>query len=349
MSCATYGLVGLCARQAIEGEYCFDDDECHDDLFCDFVTGTCARGAALDAPCAYRDPDDPVPGTETIRCEAGLSCDPVNQVCVGYCVPGSECRWDHDCPTDYLCVLDRCRMPGAPGDDCEDDADCASEQCDFVTQTCVALLPNADPCGSHDECDSEFCDSSTFTCAPTVTAGAPCPSFDNAQCRDGYCDTTTVMPTCIAYVGPGGTCTSTVECDPDLDLSCADMTCVMQPFPNGTSCAVGVQCESSVCWMGVCDTGTPVGGECDSIGTFAECAVGLYCDIEDMMTEGTCAPVRRTGEECDNDIQCWGSCTARWGVEMCDETPAASLDECSPTAACTRPLPWPNSISCTTF
>jgi hypothetical protein len=152
-------------------------------------------------------------------------------------------------------------------------------------------------------------------------------SFSNFECDGGYCDNDPVMPTCQAYAGPGGACPLGIECDVEAGLSCVDMTCLMAPFPDGTACFDGSQCESQVCFGGVCTAGTAAGGACATDGTIAPCVVGSFCETAAGAVDGTCAELRRPGQACDNSSQCWGECIVRYGQQMCDSTPAFSLNE----------------------
>ena len=335
LRCIDFGIAGVCALRAKQGETCFSDEECAEDLVCDWESGTCTPGALSGEACAFADPLDPVPGTETIRCAAGLTCDAATSICTGgFCAPGSPCGDifdDTDCPDSYFCVDNSftqatCQQPGGEGSPCFKPEDCQSNFCDPFEEVCANLLGVGESCFGNDECASGFCDGGL--CSPSVSAGQPCPSFDNAECDGGYCDTTDPAgPTCRAYVGQGGACPTGVECDPSLDLSCVDAMCLQEPFPNGTTCFDGSQCASRACYMGECTAGAVVGAACRTDGSTEPCIVGSFCDAPQGALDGTCADLRRPGQACTDDGQCWGSCITRFGSRMCDATPALALDE----------------------
>jgi hypothetical protein len=335
LRCIDFGLAGVCAPRTPVGGNCFADVECAETLICDFQTGKCATGAPLGASCAYADPLNPIPGTESIRCAEDLTCDPTSLTCVGgYCAPGATCADifnDTDCPETYYCVGNNftpptCRLPGVAGDPCNKPLDCATGACDPIAEECTALLADGSPCFDNAECESTFCDG--VMCAPTVAPGQPCPSFDDAECDGGFCDTTDpLMPVCQAYIGEGGACPLGFGCDPEQMLSCVDMTCQQEPFPDGTTCFGGFQCESQICFMGTCSSGLATGAACTTDGTTEPCTLGNFCETPVGDVNGTCAVLRRSGEPCDNEQQCWGDCVVRFGTLMCDETPAYALGE----------------------
>ncbi|MCA9607642.1 MAG: hypothetical protein KC619_18670 [Myxococcales bacterium] len=335
LRCIDAGIAAVCARRALEGETCFGDAECGAALVCDWSTGRCAPGARAGEACAFADPTSPIPGTESVRCAPGLTCDPVALVCGGgFCAAGAPCAdvfADTDCPVGSFCVgntwtTPSCRAPGETGAPCFKAADCQSAWCDAVTETCAVRLGVGASCFSHDECASGFCPAGA--CAPSVAPGQPCPSFSHAECAGGYCDTTDpVAPVCRAYAADGGPCPLGLECDPEARLSCIDGTCLRPPFDVGVRCTNGAQCASGLCYAGSCSAGAALGSSCRTDGTVAPCAVGAFCDADEGV-DGTCAALRRTGEACSTDAQCWGSCVTRFGQRMCDATPAADEAWC---------------------
>jgi hypothetical protein len=335
LRCIDFGLAGVCAPRTGVGGNCFSDVECAENLICDYQTGSCAVGLSLGAPCGFADPLNPLPGTESIRCAEDLTCDSVSLTCVGgYCAPGANCAdtfTDTDCPESYFCVgngftQSTCQAPGDVGAPCNKPADCVTAACDPFSELCTTLLADGSPCNGNNECASTFCDG--VMCAPTVAPGQPCPSFNSDECDGGYCDTTDpLVPTCQAYVGDGSACPMGNECDPEQQLSCVDMTCLQQPFPNGTTCFGDFQCESSVCYMGACSPGLAAGSACATDGSTEPCVLGNFCEAPAGDINGSCAVLRRSGEACDNSQQCWGECVVRFGSQMCDGTPAYELGE----------------------
>lgn len=342
LRCIDFGTSAICARRGAVGENCFVDDECDVGLICDWANGTCDEGKKLGEACAFVDPLLPVPGTESIRCAEGLACDPTTTLCVGgYCAPGAPCSdfiSDTDCPEGYFCTGDAmgllytCQPPGGNGAPCMRDETCASLFCDPTTATCGDLLADGSTCNFSEECASGWCDfGGGGICSPTVPNGQPCPSGDNAQCSDGYCDF--MAGTCTGYAAENGPCPTGIECDPTQDLFCVgdvmNMTCQRAPFPNGTNCVDGSQCQTNVCFNGLCADGTPIGSACssDPMMMIAPCVIGSYCNIVDGSTNGTCVELLRPGQSCQDSQECWGECVVRYGRRMCDSTPAFQLNE----------------------
>lgn len=334
LRCADFGIAGVCALRSRDGENCFSDDECASGLVCNFTEGVCEPGAKSGEACAFANPASPIPGTETVRCADGLTCDPVAFVCAGgYCAPGSPCfdmANDSDCPESFYCVGNfltqaSCQQPGLVGAPCSKPDDCATNFCDPFNQTCAELLPVGSGCFGNDECSSGFCFNGL--CQPSVDVGNPCGSGFNEECRAGYCDNTMVPGVCTAYAAEGGPCPNGNECNPGDDLFCVDAVCLRQPFPNGTTCVDSSQCASRACYMGECTAGAVIGAPCKTDGSAEPCIVGSYCQAPVGAIDGVCAELKRPGQACENSGQCWGECVVRFGTLMCDSTPALELDE----------------------
>ncbi|MCX4241771.1 hypothetical protein [Paraliomyxa miuraensis] len=333
LRCVDFGISGVCALRAKNGESCFSDAECADGLICNYEEGTCRAGAKSGEACAFTDPANPIPGTESIRCAEGLSCDSMLGACVGgYCSPGSPCFDifdDSDCPMSYYCVGNfvtqpSCQQPGIEGAPCSKPDDCSSGYCDPFNEVCGTLLGNGENCFDNAECGSGFCDGGL--CQLSVGAGQPCDSFQDAQCQDGFCNTAGAMPLCEAYANENGPCPNGNECDPDDDLYCVDATCLRQPFPNGTTCFDGSVCQSKACFNGECTAGAVVGAQCRTDGSTEPCIVGSYCaENAPGSVDGVCADLKGSGEACLDSSQCWGECIVRFGSLMCDATPAFGL------------------------
>ena len=125
-------------RTVALGDACTSDLDCASGDFCDQGTGVCTAD-----------------GTHRRRCNDDRDCDP-GDVCDGHtglCVtPGrrpaspsaAACDYDEECdPGDAcddtgICVADTYSSGSEDaGASCFDDADCSSDYCDQVTDTCV--------------------------------------------------------------------------------------------------------------------------------------------------------------------------------------------------------------------
>ncbi|MDY0002358.1 MAG: calcium-binding EGF-like domain-containing protein [Polyangia bacterium] len=336
LRCVEFGDVSICARFADQGEHCFSDEECAEDLLCEWASGTCQEGAQAGEACAFADEGNPIPGTETIRCLRNLSCDPVTHTCsTGYCLQGAPCSdifSDTDCPVTTYCVGNfatraSCQVPGGVGAPCSKAADCQSGFCDPFDEECKSLLSIGELCFDNLECVSGFCNSFLGYCASKVGPGQPCPSFNSDECFQGYCDTSVpAMPTCRSYSTEGGSCPTGIECDPEDDLACVDGVCRRAPYELGISCAYHEQCQSLSCYQGVCTAGVAVGDSCSK--NEEKCVVGAYCQTPTPdALEGVCVALLRSGQPCTLSEQCWGNCVIRFGQQMCDAEPASLLGE----------------------
>ncbi len=323
--CVDFGTSGVCAQLAAEGESCFADGDCQDPLVCDLaMTGTCVTGGALGDPCAFADPENPVPGTEVDRCARGLSCDPMMFSCVGgSCGPGAPCVDDSQCPVEHFCVADLCQAKQGGGGPCEQNEHCISDFCSQGTQTCSTPSGFEDgvPCVGSFQCISDWCDPMSLVCEQPNDPGEPCDSLQNAECKDGYCDSSVpANPVCAAYGDIGDPCMITSECDATQSLSCVDMQCAK--LQNGDPCFNDLQCEDGLCFQSMCDTPLSLGEACGTVAMFKPCTEDAFCNIPLGETDGSCTQLSSTGQACADDMQCWGQCVEQWGTQMCDDTPA---------------------------
>lgn len=296
--------VGLCIAPGQAGDFCVVDAGCAGGLYCSQLDGTCREPSAEGQACAYADPDNPNPGTQIIRCEPGLSCDPVAELCVASCERGASCFDDDQCAADLglRCIANRCSSDRQLGQtcvaatDCTDGLTCGRDPRDPGHQVCIERLAVGEPCppGGHDQCQTDFCDPATGTCANPAAAGQLCESGLSNQCTDSYCETTTAFCTldtdcpgsgkcnidqgrceyyCVGLLPEGTTCTRAEQCQ---SQACVDGLCRTLPLADGQLCTSGDQCESSFC---ATDTGV-----CDELPL----ADGRACFYDQMCSSGIC-------------------------------------------------------------
>lgn len=290
------GVNGQCALPKYEGAECFSDVECAENLYCSQLDGTCQRLRKEGEVCVFTDRDKPVPnpGTLVIRCEPGLSCDPVTDTCVAPCQRGAVCSTDLECDDEQelSCIVSRCDKPRAEGlpcaesDDCVQGLLCGDDPENPGKSICQKRLEIGEPCLTHPECDSDFCDPTTGLCAAPVPPGSACPSGDDAECDGGACNSDFVScvddmdcpsgrscdvlqnrceSICVALKPDGATCTGGTECE---STACIAGFCRTLPLNNGDECVTNVQCESGFCGLEdkrVCtDLPLPNGAACSS-------------------------------------------------------------------------------------
>jgi hypothetical protein len=322
------GTDGACVAPGEVGDYCFTDQECGIDLYCSQLDGTCQLLGQPGDVCAYADPDDPAPDDATLllRCDEGLSCDPVTDLCVAPCERGASCTDDIDCDeaAGLLCILGRCDTLRGEGLPCADDLHCEpglicrvslAEGGVFV---CSQPLAVGEFCSVDPDCASGYC-APDLRCAPSFDPGEPCPVYDHAQCKNGYCsDTITTdslpfcdqqadcpasscdlvrhecVPVCVQRKADGQACgcdgfgvCNDFEC---LSNECVNGTCRTLPLENGQECDSPEQCESEFCGHdGLCDMLPLPDGKL--------CFYPEECESR-VCSEGICTPGLQAGSEC---------------------------------------------------
>jgi hypothetical protein len=311
---------GACLFPGEEGEVCFSDGECQEDLYCSQLDGACRRWAQEGETCLFSDREDDAPSQATLllRCDKGLACDPVTDACVAPCQRGFACISDNECDKqgqNLTCILGRCDLPRALGLPCDDNSHCSEGlRCQPSPaepgKVCAPKLMNNEACqfGAHDDCASGFCDPSTTACAPQVSPGSLCETGLNEQCQGGYCQidnppvfcsvatqTTDCIGSqvcnpftfvcesyCVGRHADGASCTVGNEC---LSKACVASHCAKPPLDDGAPCDSGNQCRSAFCSNDpepVCATPPLANGRGCAAG--ADCTSGVC--FESVCTEG---------------------------------------------------------------
>jgi len=325
--CILAGADGVCVALAGTDVPCFADTDCAAPLICDLASsGTCRPGRAEGEACAFADPENPLPGTETERCEPGLVCNPTNLSCSGRtCDLGTTCTSDLQCPADLYCIEGSCLPPRAGGEPCTSSAHCVSTYCSGVCSE--PNQPNDSFCVVHGECASGWCMWTSQTCSDPPDVGDPCVS--TTDCAEGYCNTALEVPVCAAYAGDGDPCVTVADCDPELLLQCIDATC--RKLANGETCYSSIHCESELCYLGYCAAPLALDEACGATSGNLPCVVDTYCDLPVGQVDGTCRPLLASGEPCRDSAQCQGACVEVWGQDLCDATPAPLAAWCDGT------------------
>ncbi len=269
------GVFGECARPGRIGEACFADGACETNLYCSQLDGSCQPLRAEGETCVFADRENaaPHPTTLLVRCQAGLSCDPITDTCVAPCQRGAVCVDATDCDEeqDLKCIVGRCdreRVAGLPcalGTDCEEGLRCSVDPEDSEKQICQERLGSGEPCTAHAECSSDFCDPSDESCGVKVAPGSACPTGLDPQCDVGSCEpesvscitnadcplsglcnlaTNVCSGYCVALRPEGAICTANAECATE---ACVVGFCRELPLLSGQACTTHEQCESEFC------------------------------------------------------------------------------------------------------
>ena len=308
----------ICVDKGLDGDFCERDSTCDQGLYCNLAEGRCAPKSGLGEPCHFDDPDQPDPGTETLKCLEHLTCDPFEEKCVQYCSTGYDCAADASCSEDESCIpvdiddgtYDYCAPRGdTNGDRCDTDRDCV---------------------------DSMHCNGSA--CVTDIAQGNAC--VQTKECQAGlYCDTAG-SGDCEIVANANELCSSDAECNPSTTIGCITgddgRRCRTTLLDNGDPCAPGENTESPTgnwCESGVCEVreegegpechnGASVGEECDETNATHDihrCELGAYCMEEE------CRAKQPAGGDCSDDagLQCLnGSCAQVWQDDYCtDATP----------------------------
>ena len=319
------GTDGACVAPGEIGDYCFADLECGIDLYCSQLDGTCQALGQPGDVCAYADPDDPAPDPTTLllRCDEGLSCDPVTDRCVAPCERGATCSDDIQCDAEagLICIVGRCDSPRGVGLPCAEDLNCeAGLICRLSLgegiNVCSQPLDDGEFCSENPDCASGFCDPAERRCSPSFDPGETCPAYNHAQCKDGYCSDTfpnnaspfcdanpdcsttsnmcdlgasECVPVCVPRKQDGQACTfgNNYEC---LSDQCVNGTCRTLPLENGQECDSPEQCESEFCGHdGLCDMLPLPDGKL--------CFYPEECESR-VCSGGQCTPGLQEGSDC---------------------------------------------------
>src|SRR5690606_14498384 len=95
--------VDSCVQRGLEGQPCTNDNDCDFNFYCD-SEGDCTEKGDVGDGCSFKDPSQPLPDEVEAGCKSGLSCHPLDLVCVNNCTEGFTCEVDAQCPEGQSCV-----------------------------------------------------------------------------------------------------------------------------------------------------------------------------------------------------------------------------------------------------
>ncbi len=307
------GVSGVCVELGREGDFCFEDGDCEDSLYCSLLDGTCRVPGGEGDACLFADRDDPHPSKLTLllECDEQLNCDPVTDTCVGLCERGASCAFDYHCDEalGLRCIAGRCDLPRDIGNLCEETADCVDGlycgpgAVSGLEYFCWPPRANGETCpsGSADACESGFCNQNNLRCEAPVPTGGLCPSGQHSQCDGGYCKTE------YTYCESDDDCPDSGQCN--LGWSSCEYYCLPLRV-DGVSCDYGFQCESGACVVGICRRlPLPYGVACsdDSVceSSFCNFQVPRVCDELPLADGKSCS----TNEQCYSGVCYAGTCS----------------------------------------
>jgi hypothetical protein len=208
------------------------------------------------------------------------------------------------CPTklDQQCDEGRCVNEGLT---CTADSDCAaSKKCDLGSfqceSYCIELLPDGAACSADSDCASD-------------------------ACVAGFCRT---LP-----LANGVGCDSSTDCESEFCSMGTEQVCKELPLSLGETCSLDEQCDSGLCYLAsasafekTCITGLDDGSECAKAGQPPCNPKKFFCDTDEKPP--ICVPLLETGEACETDTQCRGTCSIRHSRKLCTPEPAPEAAVC---------------------
>jgi hypothetical protein len=304
-----------CVKRGVDGEPCTNDNDCDFDFFCN-SDGDCAEKAGPGDTCSFQDPDQPAAGEEDIQCKAGLTCHPVDFVCMEFCTEGFGCAADTQCPDGLSCAPTTVENDTTSFHLCRDLGEAATARCD-THDDCVA----GRYCSAGGVCTADVAENDSCTVTAMCPAGMHCAP---------------ISATCVTDLMPAAVCSDILDgtdgCGP-APARCVAGTCSAGPVDNGDPCDEDLDCDSGLCdyatsaALGLtCIAGGGAGDDCDSLpptgGTEPRCGAGFYCT-----TDLVCAAQVGPGGDCEDPdtnaangaICANASCVDQWEATMCTD------------------------------
>lgn len=236
------------------------------------------------------------------------------------------CYADSDCGQGKLCLANAqgcngiCTKPHGLGESCTDGVPCVTGH--YCDQVCIAYHKAGEDCFDGILCEPKA------NCSIGGTCKIPQESAEGGKCYDGN------------YCAPGLWCEQT--------SSISSKTCV-KPIAIGGVCDKDVQCGlGHLCKDAVCAQAPGEGGACSTVGSKAQCLVGMICAglLGPSTTATACLPIKKLSESCTSNDQCQEpgqfckGLVKALDVGTCQPLPKAG-ESCAAFAA-----PWSAAPSC---
>jgi len=266
----------FCAKAGGEGEPCYEDMTCDDQLLC--INGTCFHVGGEGDPCG-------TPGDNP--CDPSLVC--FNSACIKPSQAGEACSDHVPCVERAVCVDGTCVAEGGACTDLEGSTDCPSGLVCLNINACYDRYERDTCCiksaGLGDGCMLIPCGAGTY-----------CSNLD--KCINDY----GTSPCCLPRAGELEPCGSALPWHPPcleglvcvVDEQCGGDRCCIQAGGQDQPCHDDGTCDDQlVCIDGKC---TQVGGVGDACG-----GAGDYpCDPALVCFNNECAQYTKKGEACSD-------------------------------------------------
>jgi hypothetical protein len=318
-------ITEICVEHCQRGAACDQDSDCdqEQELYC--VAERCDRRRAEGLPC-QQDTDC----QETLRCEQDLA-DITRKVCTPKLADGDPCGSSLDCTSGFCHPLEHtCAARKGANERCEtgQDQQCAAGRCERESVTCQT----DEQCPISGLCvlSQGMC---SYYCVQTKDDGAKCTA--DTECRSeaciaGFCRTPPLET--------GQECSAHEHCDTGFCGLEKERICTELPLPLGARCATSSQCESLVCFdsakngQPTCTTGLSAGEACGDPDQQPCNRHKLFCDTVDQ-AKPVCMPLHETGDDCERDEQCRGTCVIKFARHMCSAQAAPKAAICNGAGA----------------
>jgi hypothetical protein len=286
------GMVLLSAGNCVVDQ-CATDADCPNDRVC-VVADDGAR--ICSAACSAVNP-----------CPAGEACSEVEGASI--CVPAGEAEIGDDCEDNAQCASGACVLAGETSVCvalCDDDGDCAQGARCYTTDLArVCLFPIDDravgeACSSPTECDSGLCASQP---GDDATCVAPC--GEDGSCAGGTLCAELVSGerACLRGLEDGEVCNTPDLCKSGRCVTDEDGSRICtRPCP-GWDCEAGWSCVPSLMGDRICMPNT------DTKATGEVCESARECDDPFCISFGDegvrCAPACEQNVLCEAPLMCW--------------------------------------------
>ena len=262
------GCAGKCVPLASTGSCAAGSWVCDAKVsFCHPTLKQCFKRFSQDFPCQPF--TDVVLSERPNGCLDGLACLPTDaertrHTCQVLKRLGERCEDTDQCQTNLSCTGQVCRLPGAPGAECDFRMVDSSRQCQ--AGNCIVVASDKPGvCGGHGQ------------------VGAPCGGpEDCAHPLTCLHENNPNWGTCGALRKLGESCRAANECarDGGRPTMCLQFRCAPLPT-SGAPCSASVPdwCPAGTYCPSQTEVCTPVPGEGQECAFgVSQCAVGLYCD-----------------------------------------------------------------------
>jgi len=263
------------------------------------------------------------------------------------------------------CSIAKCDGKGAKTTE-PDDSDLPNDGNECTIDGCASGAPKFQPKPVGTHCSTQggtICDAAGKCVTASCTDGSKDGTETDVDCGGPSCSPCEAGKTCVGGVDcksgvcadatktcKAPSCTDLMKNGSETDVDCGG-SCPL-PCGNGKQCAVGGDCSSGVCSLGVCqpptcsdgvsngsETGVDCGGTCAAGCTAGEACVGGSDCISGVCLGGTChSPTCSDNvmNGSETDVDCGGACKPCTVGQACGSNDDCICLQCSSGICCTN-------------